>query len=355
MATAELPRRRRRRPRASRMAAAQVGYQLRILLRSPIALFATIVIPLMVLLAVNLLNAGSHVSSRGGIRYAQFFTPAMMAFAVINACYMSVVTSTTLARDEGILKRIRSTPLPPWVWMTGRLGSAALVALCSAVVVALVGDVLYDFEIVSGALPVVLLTLAAAMFCFCALGLAVTVLVPRADAAFAIAWGTMLPVLFISGVFEPIDHAPGWLHTIASILPVEPFADSLETAFNPVIGTTAVPWGHLGVLLAWGVAATAFALVAFRWDPGVTRVKHNRRRGPHPPAGFTVDRVRAMLEAHRERVVEPDHRASTPAAPPPAARQRQGELGPIEQIEGPAPTEDSSVPPDPDRSEVVPR
>ena len=117
-----------RRPSTVRLLGKQVGYQLKLLARSPMAAFATLVIPLMVLLAVNLLYSGTRLSSRGGIPFAQFFTPAMVAFAVVNACYMSVISSTTLARDEGILKRIRGTPLPPWVYMTGRLVSSGLVA-----------------------------------------------------------------------------------------------------------------------------------------------------------------------------------------------------------------------------------
>ena len=100
---------------------------------SPMAAFATLVIPLMVLLAVNLLYSGTHLNSRGGIAYAQFFTPAMVAFAVVNACYMSVISSTTPARDRGILKRIRSTPLPSWVYTTGRIVSPGLVATVGAV------------------------------------------------------------------------------------------------------------------------------------------------------------------------------------------------------------------------------
>jgi ABC-2 type transport system permease protein len=115
---------RTRRPPALRLLAAQIGYQLRLLVRSPLASFATLVIPLMVLLAVNLLYRGTPLASRGGIAYAQFFTPAMVAFAVVNACYMAVISSITLARDEGILKRVRSTPLPPWVYMAGRIASA---------------------------------------------------------------------------------------------------------------------------------------------------------------------------------------------------------------------------------------
>lgn len=284
-----------RRPSAHVLLAAQVRYQLRLLIRSPIASFATLVVPLMVLLAVNLLFSSSRLHTRGDIRFAQFFTPAMVAFAVISVCYMSVITSTTTAREEGILKRIRSSPLPPWVYMTGRIISAGLVAAVATVAVIAVGAGIYDFEIVWSAIPAALLTFAVAIFSFCALGLAVSVLVPTADAALPIAWGTALPLCFVSDIFQPIDTAPHWLRDAASFFPLRPFADDLQTLFNPVTGSVAIDWSHLAVLGAWGVIAGAFALVAFRWEPGGQ--SRGGRAAPRGSATFGVDRARELLEA----------------------------------------------------------
>lgn len=339
-----------RRPPALRLLAAQVAYQLKVLVRSPLAAFMTLVIPLMVLLAVNLLFLGTRLSTRGDIRFVQFFTPAMVAFAVINACYMNVISSTAIARDEGVLKRIRSTPLPSWIYMSGRLGCAALVALVSAIVVLAVGAGVYGFEMIWSAIPAVLVTLAMGMFCFCALGLAVTVLVPKADSALAIAWGTILPLCFISDVFQPIDKAPHWLRTVASVFPLRPFADDLESAFNPVTGSRALHPGHLVLMAAWGVAAASFALLAFRWEPdaGHPAPRARPRRSP----AFAPERVRGLLNARGERGARPPGElpAAVPTeAAPSAARptgRRPVEPAPTEWIEGPAPAEDSSVPPE---------
>jgi ABC-2 type transport system permease protein len=333
-----------RRPSPFRLLTAQVSYQVRLLVRSPIAAFATLVIPLMVLLAVNLLFSGTRLRVRGDIRYAQFFTPAMVAFAVLSACYMSVISSTVLAREQGILKRLRSTPLPPWIYMAGRLIAAGLVALVSAIVVIAVGAWVYDFEIVWGAIPTVLLTLAVAMFCFCSLGLAVTVLVPSAESALAIAWGTILPLCFISDMFQPIDNAPHGLRQAASFIPLRPFADDLESAFNPVTGGTAVHWGHLELLGAWGLAAAAFALLLFRWEPDG---RHRHKRGSRRSATVAVDHVRGLLaERHPRRPSPPPPRPqSRPAPGVTGGRATEPQLT-EERIEGPAPAEDSSVPPD---------
>ena len=349
MAAIDRSRLRDRRPSTLGLLGRQVAYQLKLLARSPMAAFATIVIPLMVLLAVNLLYSGTHLSSRGGISYAQFFTPAMVAFAVVNACYMSVLSSTTLARDQGILKRIRSTPLPSWVYMTGRIVSSGLVACVGAVVVIAVGAGVYGFQVIWAGVPAALLTLAVAMFCFCSLGLAVTVLVPTADSAVPIARGTMLPLCFISDVFQPIDNAPHWLRAIASFFPLRPFADDLESAFNPITGSRAIQPAHLELMVLWGAAAAAFALLAFRWDRREPGGRHRRDRGSRRSAVFAADRVRGLLEARGARQGQPKPADRPNVTAPMAARRnrRQAvEPAPTEWIEGPAPPEDSSVPPE---------
>jgi ABC-2 type transport system permease protein len=339
-----------RRPSAARLVAAQVGYQLRVLVRSPLASFATLIVPLIVLLAVNLLYEGTRLKSRGNIPYAQFFTPAMIAFAVVNACYMSVISQVTLARDEGILKRIRSTPLPPWIYMAGRLGSAGLVAILSAVVVVAIGAYVYDFEVVWSAVPAVLLTLALGMFCFCAVALAVTVLIPRADSALPVAWGTILPLCFISDIFVPIEGAPHWLRAVASFFPLRGFADDLETAFNPVTGSHSLQAGHLELLALWGVTAAGFALLAFRWEPSSGG---GSREGISTRTAFAVDRARDLFVARGAatrplRKARPLRPRAFPASTDRAAVRAPRRSPPeIERIEGPAPTEDASVPAEP--------
>jgi ABC-2 type transport system permease protein len=277
-----------RRPTAARLLRGQFLYQFRLLVRTPITLFATLIVPLMVLLAVNLLFRGKRVTDHGMVPWAQFFTPAMVAFAVVTCCYAGVITSTTVSRDAGILKRLQSTPLPAWIYLAGRVVIAGAVTLLAAVVLVAVGAGLYGFRVIWDAVPAALLTLAAATFCFCSLGLAVTVLVGRAESGLPVAWGTMLPVCFISDVFQPLGSAPKWLLKLSSLLPVRPLADDLERLFNPLVASHSVDWSHLLVITAWGIAAAVFALVRFRWEP---------RR----PASHGADHGHGTLSAHRLR------------------------------------------------------
>jgi hypothetical protein len=155
----------------------------------------------------------------------------------------------------------------------------------------------------------------------------------------------MLPLCFISDVFQPIDNAPHWLRTIASAFPLRPFADDLESAFNPITGTRAIHPAHLELIALWGLAAAAFALLAFRFEPDG---RHRRDHGSHRPPVFAANRVRELLEPRGRREPRPqrEERARLPRASTPRRAARDTVDAQTEWIEGPAPAEDSSVPPD---------
>ncbi|MGA7912422.1 MAG: ABC transporter permease, partial [Candidatus Dormiibacterota bacterium] len=100
----------RRRPSYARLVLTQVRYQTMLLIRSPAGAFFALVMPVMILAALEFLNGERSIA---GVSAAQFFTAAMLAFAVMNAGYITTITGTVIARDDGILKRLHGTPLPP--------------------------------------------------------------------------------------------------------------------------------------------------------------------------------------------------------------------------------------------------
>jgi ABC-2 type transport system permease protein len=109
-----------------------------------------------------------------------------------------------------------------------------------------------------------LVTLAVGAASFCALGFAVTTVIPNPDAAAPIVNATILPLLFLSGIFIPIgDNAPAWIIWTARIFPVKHFADSMQAGF---LGT-AFHWSDVLVVAVWGLAGLLLAVRRFSWEP----------------------------------------------------------------------------------------
>ncbi len=239
------------------LALRQVRFENRAFWRNPAAAFFTFVFPLMFMVIFNvLIGRGSNEASR-------FFTPAIIVFAVITATYTNLAMSVTIARDEGILKRIRGTPLPAWAYLAGRIVHSVVIALLLVIIVAAFGAIFYRVEVPWTHLPELGLTLVLGAATFCALGLALSAFVPNADAAPAVVNATILPLLFISNVFIPLEGAPAWIDAVSSFFPVRHFAD----AMLDVYAGNGFAWSDLGVMAAWGVAGVLVALRFFSWEP----------------------------------------------------------------------------------------
>ena len=239
------------------LAVRQIGYENRAFWRNPPAAFFTFVFPLLFMVIFNVLF---------GADAAGFFTPAIIVFGVVTATYTNLAMTVTIARDAGILKRIRGTPLPPWAYLAGRIGHAVLVALLLVVIVAAFGALVYGVAVPWDALPLILLVLAVSAAAFSALGLAVSGLIPNADAAPAVVNATILPVLFISNVFIQMENAPDWLDAVSHLLPVRHFADAMMELYAR--GADAgVPWTEVGVIALWGVIGVVAAVRFFSWEP----------------------------------------------------------------------------------------
>lgn len=249
------------------LVARQLGADLRVFWREPASVGFTVALPVMFLvLFVSIFgNAETRVGGRV-IDGATYYVPGILALSITSAAFLNLAISVVIARERGVLKRARSTPLPPWVFMAGRVGTAILVAVGLAVVVSVLGAVLYGVELPRATLPTALLTLVVGSAAFAALGLLVTAAIPSEDSAPPITNVIVLPLYFISGIFVPSEQLPTALVTVADVFPVKPLFDAMLAAFAPT-GGSGFAWGDLAVLAAWGVAGALLAARVFAWTP----------------------------------------------------------------------------------------
>jgi len=252
-----------------RLALRQVVYENRTFWRNPPAVFFTVALPLMFLVIFNLLF-GDDLIDRGfvgEVSGSTFYVPGIAALAVISACYTNIAMMVSIARDNGLLKRTRGTPLPSWAFLFGKIVHATLVAVLLVAIVVAVGAIFYDVDVPTNTMPAFIVTLVIGAASFCALGLAMTGLISNADAAPAVVNGSILPLLFISDIFIPLQDAPDWLQTFGAIFPVKHFSEALGTAFNPFETGAGFEWGALAVIAAWGVLGVLVSLRYFSWEP----------------------------------------------------------------------------------------
>jgi ABC-2 type transport system permease protein len=252
----------------------QIRAQLITFWRTPIALFFTILLPLVMLVLFNALFGDNTVETdQGPWPVNQFYAGGLAAFTAVSATYTNLANMVPLRREEGVLKRWRGTPMAPSVYLSGFVGSAIVLAVVGAVIMLTMGVVAYDLEIEAAKVPAMVVTFLVGVFAFSALGLAAAGLVPNARSAAAFANATILPLGFVSNVFIPIEDPPQWVETVGNIFPLKPFVVSFQDTLNPLVDAPAFDWRSLGYVALWGVAGAIVALRTFKWEttPGVRR------------------------------------------------------------------------------------
>jgi ABC-2 type transport system permease protein len=239
----------------------QIRYEQLSFWRNPQSAFFTFAFPVVIIMIFGALFRGADVSSYFyGLSALQYYVPTIAALSVLGSCYSQLAIVLAMRRQDGILKRVRATPLPAWAYFLGLLAHCIMV---SAVDVALITGLGRLFGV---PLPTHWLALAVALVlgaaCFCALGVAVASLIRNAEAAPAVVQLVLFPLVFISGTYMPIhSHV---LNSISAALPVRPFNQVL---LGPFARHSGFDWHNLGVLLAWGTVGALIAIRRFRWNP----------------------------------------------------------------------------------------
>jgi ABC-2 type transport system permease protein len=246
----------------------QFRYDQKAFWRNPASVFFTVMFPVVLLLIFATVFGDQTVEVRGGVKTTTYYVPAIITLSVISATMQSLAMSLVIAREDGRLKRSRGTPMPPWVFIAGRVGNSIVVALLMLALLAAIGRILYGVDIPWERLPAILVALVVGAAAFCCLGIALTAAIPSQDAAAPIVNALLLPLYFLSGVFIPDDQLPSGVIHFADLFPVRHFFEAFFDAYVPPAGSgAAISWDNLAVVAVWGVAGLLLAVRYFRWTP----------------------------------------------------------------------------------------
>lgn len=242
-------------PSVGRLLAVQIGYQAR-LLSSGRAIVIGVGLPVILLIASH-----GHDTRTGAGDIAGY-----AAFGLTLTAWNTYGVRLVAAREAGVLKRWRSTPLPRWCYFLGRiLATVAVAAVAGAATVA-AGVLLYGIRVtVAGALAA-LAVFVLGSFAWAATATALTAVIPTVEAAAPTLMLTYFPIIVVSGIFGVISE-PHWLSTIASYLPAQPLVQAVATSLKNTPGHGLLAARDLVVLVAWAVAGLAGAVATFRWEP----------------------------------------------------------------------------------------
>jgi ABC-2 type transport system permease protein len=190
--------------------------------------------------------------------------PGIAAMAVMSTTFIALAYNMVFLREQGVLKRVRGTPMPPLAYFSGVIANSVINAVVQVTLVIAAGHYVYDGNLPQNWATLIVFT-TVGVATFAALGIAFAQVIPNFDSAPAYTNAVFLPTIFISGVFYESNSLPAVLDVIAQILPLRHVVDGLQAAL-----VTGAPvsdnLGALAVLVAWFMVAALVIHRRFRWD-----------------------------------------------------------------------------------------
>src|SRR5215475_3506904 len=227
-------------------------YQVLLLIRTPRALFAGLLLPAMLLV----IRGAGHGSSADTALVA-----GLIALGVVSTAYLTHATGLVTARETGVLRRWRTTPLPRWCFFLARITATVALAVASAALMTAAAAMFYGVRLPGIAVISLLVTVVVGAVCWAAVGTAVAAFIPTQESAQPLLSLTFYPIILLSGVFGPVTDQPQWLSTIVENLPAYPVIDAasraLQSAHNGAVPMAAKDFA---VLAAWTAIALAIAV-----------------------------------------------------------------------------------------------
>ena len=231
----------------------QYRLERRMFWRNPSAAFFNFLLPLLFL--VLLCAVLTKQTDRNVI------VPGIAGMAVLATTFSALAYNTVFLREQGILKRIRGTPLPSGAYLLGIAGNAVTNTALQIVLIVLAGKAFYGIPWPRDVALLVLFVVLGVV-CFASLGVALAHAIPTFEAATVYVNVIFLPLVFIS-----IDarHDPAFLKGIAEALPLAHLVDGLSAAIVTGAGVGDL-WSAIGVLALWTVLGVALAIRGFSWE-----------------------------------------------------------------------------------------
>ncbi len=161
------------------------------------------------------------------VKYMDFLLPGIMGMGLMFNGIILIAVDMTRYREQRILKRIRSTPLPPRTFIISQVLAYLVLVFLQASLILVVGTSLFGATIHGNLVNLYALTLVGTLI-FLNLGFIVAGLSRTASGASGLAQVIGMPMLFLSGAFFSTDNLPTAVHSLVQFLPLTPLLKALR-------------------------------------------------------------------------------------------------------------------------------
>jgi ABC-2 type transport system permease protein len=195
-----------------------------------------------------------------------WLTAGVVVLNVMSSGMLGDSTRLTNLREQGILRRIRVTPLPTWQLIAAYVIARLVLVLAQSAAIVATAVLVYGATFTWDGLLVALPLVVVGGLVFLAIGQLISAVAPTSGAAGAIGQVIYFPLMFVSNLFVPLEQLPRWLANITQWTPATMLVDMVRPALVPIPAAQPALLNAVGLAL-YGLVALMLAARWFRWEP----------------------------------------------------------------------------------------
>jgi ABC-2 type transport system permease protein len=205
-------------------------------------------------------KAQGIVSGEGN--YFQFVAPGIISMVVMMSLMTGLPHAISYEKDVGTLDGMLVAPINRLSIILGKVMAQTVRGITQAAIIFTLAMLLFGVTIY-GSIPLVIALVFLTVFSFVGLGILITSFTDKEETASMVMMTLMFPMMFMSGVFFPLQQMPLFMQYIAYCLPLTYAARALRRVMVLGAGVSAVST-EIAILLVFGVVMLAIAVPMFK-------------------------------------------------------------------------------------------
>ncbi|MEP6756744.1 MAG: ABC transporter permease [Chthonomonadales bacterium] len=192
-----------------------------------------------------------------------FLLPGILAMTIMQLGLFTAIPIINM-REKGILKRLQATPLPRGTLVASQVTQRLVIGVVQTLTIVTIGVAFFHFEMV-GSWPILLLLVVFGVVTFISLGAVLSSIAKTQETGISLVQLVNFPMMFLSGLFFPVEILPPFMKPIVSVMPATYLADLLRHVMSGAELAHSLPT-DIGILGAWLVGCMFIATRIFRWE-----------------------------------------------------------------------------------------
>jgi ABC-2 type transport system permease protein len=207
-------------------------------------------------------NVQSKGIVQGTPNYFEFVAPGIMAMVVMMSLMTGLPHAISYEKDMGTLDGMLAAPTSRWAIILGKVMAQTTRGLVQGFIILLLSVLLFGV-VIHGSILLVILLILLTVFSFVGLGILITSFADKEETATMVMMTLMFPMMFLSGVFFPVQQMPGFMQTVANFLPLTYAASAMRKVMVLGAGTDAIITDVI-ILVAFGAVLLTIAVPLFK-------------------------------------------------------------------------------------------